>query len=73
MPMYEYRCCECGREDTEVREVEMRNEPKICKKETLIETNDLEWKTTPKEPIRLFCNGGMKLKISRTSFTFKGK
>lgn len=73
MPLYLYKCSKCGHEDEEVREVEMRNEPKKCKKETLIETNDLECKITPKEPIKLFCNGEMKLKISRTSFTFKEK
>jgi len=70
MPLYNYKCEKCGFEKTEVREVEKRNDEKTCREETIIETNDKEW-GTPKEPIRLFCNGGMRLKIGRTSFQFK--
>jgi len=71
MPIYEYKCEKCGHIDTEVREVEERNDEKICKKETIIDNGDLECKMTPKEPLKLFCSGEMKLQISRTSFTFK--
>lgn len=63
LPVYEYRCLKCGHEDTEVRNVEGRNEPKKCNADYYanVKTGEILSK----------CNGEMKLKISRTSFTFK--
>jgi hypothetical protein len=67
MPNYQYVCQKCGHEDTEIRKVEDRNEPKECTKlltgETIL-TNSTVYSST-------ICNGQMKLKIGNPPFKMK--
>jgi len=69
-PLYEYRCEKCGSKDSEIREVDKRNDEKICK--SLLNQHSYDTDSPLVEGGKIYsaelCNGKMKLKIGNPSF-----